>query len=259
MRYRKGYGSGMDRRDDDNGGNEDMRFRDRDMNGRGGQDFPRRRRPDDIEEGYERRPEGGEGRRFEGGECGRRGNGEMRGCRGPARGEHSSMHGGRGFDGRTEGFGHGPMHGRRMMEIPQDDSLESLMMRCFRELRHGGSAATQRKILVILSQTGETPQRALQEVLGVRPGSMSEVLGKLESKGLIERTRSGMDRRSAMLKITEEGRKLASEGPAEDAELFSALSDEEQETLRGLLKKALGEEVSPDEDPDEEERAHTQE
>ncbi len=204
MRYRKGYGSGMDRRDDDNGGNEDMRFRDRDMNGRGGQDFPRRRRPDDIEEGYDRRPEGGEGRRF-------------------------------------EGFGHGPMRGRRMMEIPQDDSLESLMMRCFRELRHGGSAATQRKILVILSQTGETPQRALQEVLGVRPGSMSEVLGKLESKGLIERTRSGMDRRSAMLKITEEGRKLASEGPAEDAELFSALSDEEQETLRGLLKKALGE------------------
>ncbi len=221
MRYRKGYGSGMDCRDDDNGGNEDMRFRD--MNGRGGQDFPRRRRPDDIEEGYGRRPEGGEGRRFEGGECGRRENGGMHGCRGPVRGEH------------------GPMHGRRMMEIPQDDSLESLMMRCFRELRHGGSAATQRKILVILSQTGETPQRALQEVLGVRPGSLSEVLGKLESKGLIERTRSGMDRRSAMLKITEEGRKLASEQPAEDAGLFSALSDEEQETLRGLLKKALGE------------------
>ena len=248
MRYRKGYGSGMDRRDDDNGGNEDMRFRDRDMNGRGGQDFPRRRRPDDIEEGYERRPEGGEERRFEGGECGRRGNGEMRGCCGPARGEHGPMHGGR-------GFGHGPMRGRHMMEIPQDDSLGSLIMRCFRELRHGGSAATQRKILVILSQTGETPQRALQEVLGVRPGSMSEVLGKLESKGLIERTRSGMDRRSAMLKITEEGRKLASEGPAEDAELFSALSDEEQETLRGLLKKALGEGVSPG----GEESAETQE
>ncbi|MBQ1907600.1 MAG: MarR family transcriptional regulator [Firmicutes bacterium] len=250
-----------------------MRIRDRDMNGRGGQDFPRRRRPDDIEEGYERRPEGGEERRFEGRECGRRGNGEMRGCRGPARGEHGPMHGGRGFEerpegfghgpmlgchgfeGRPEGFGHGPMRGRRMMEIPQDDSLGSLIMRCFRELRHGGSAATQRKILVILSQTGETPQRALQELLGVRPGSMSEVLGKLESKGLIERTRSGMDRRSAMLKITEEGRKLASEGPAEDAELFSALSDEEQETLRGLLKKALGEGVSPD----GEESAETQE
>ena len=210
-----------------------MRFRDRDMNGRGGQDFPRRRRPDDIEEGYERRPEGGEERRFEGGECGH-GDGFRRG---PAHGCH------------------GPMRGRRMMEIPQDDSLGSLIMRCFRELRHGGSAATQRKILVILSQTGETPQRALQEVLGVRPGSMSEVLGKLESKGLIERTRSGMDRRSAMLKITEEGRKLASEGPAEDAELFSALSDEEQETLRGLLKKALGEGVSPD----GEESAETQE
>ena len=71
---------------------------------------------------------------------------------------------------------------------------------------------------------------------------MSEIAAKLEDKGLIVRVRSEGDRRKVFLSIAEQGRAWAAQGDEEHirrrrAELFSALTDEEQGVLESLLEK----------------------
>ena len=64
------------------------------------------------------------------------------------------------------------------------------MRRCghFLYQRQGGQG--QRRVLTILQERGSMQQRELQEYLGIQPGSMSELIGKLEQKGLLKRTSS---------------------------------------------------------------------
>ncbi len=127
---------------------------------------------------------------------------------------------------------------------PQDfDDLAGRLERCGKFLMYClGKRRGQEKILRILMENGEISQKGLQELLGIQPGSMSEIAAKLESKGLIVRGRAETDRRKILLSLTEEGRAwLARQG--EDyvrkrrAELFSALAPEEQQTLGVLLEK----------------------
>lgn len=115
--------------------------------------------------------------------------------------------------------------------------------RCGRLISHClGKRRGQGRILRTLSQRGEMPQKELQELLGIQAGSMSEIAAKLEDKGLIARVRSEEDRRKVSLSITEQGRAWAAQGDEEHilrrrAELFSALTAEEQGTLEALLDK----------------------
>jgi DNA-binding MarR family transcriptional regulator len=81
-------------------------------------------------------------------------------------------------------------------------------------------------------------QRELQDLLQIQPGSLSEVLTKLETKGMIVRSRDEEDRRRSILTLTETGRKAA-EQKEERASLFAALSLQEQEELQQLLGKLL--------------------
>lgn len=170
-------------------------------------------------EGREHRGHGehGEGREFHG------------------RGERSE---GREFRGRGE---HGEDRGRCRREIPDDGSLASLLHQCMHLLRHGEARGMgQGRILTILSQTDEISQRELQEHLGIQPGSLSEILGKLESRGQIHRSRDEQDKRKATLRITDAGRQaLEAVSQSEQKDPFAALSAEEQETLRTLLNKVL--------------------
>ena len=71
---------------------------------------------------------------------------------------------------------------------------------------------------------------------------MSEIAAKLESKGLIARGRAETDRRKILLSLTEEGRAWLSRQNEDSvrkrrAELFSALTDQEQQMMRTLLEK----------------------
>ena len=112
------------------------------------------------------------------------------------------------------------------------------MRRCghFLYQRQGGQG--QRRVLTILQERGSMQQRELQEYLGIQPGSMSELIGKLEQKGLLKRTSSEEDRRSRILTLTEQGQKMAHPGQ-EEQELFSILSEDEKEQLKALLAKLL--------------------
>ena len=74
------------------------------------------------------------------------------------------------------------------------------------------------------------------DMLGVRPQSLSELLGKLESAGLVERRRDDGDRRTVIVEITEDGRVATAETPETD-DPFDVLSDEEQEQLADMLDR----------------------
>ena len=126
---------------------------------------------------------------------------------------------------------------------PDRDDLAGKFERCGRLISHClGKRRGQGRILRTLCQRGEMPQKELQELLGIQAGSMSEIAAKLEDKGLIVRVRSEEDRRKVSLSVTERGRARVEQSDEAHilrhrAELFSALTPEEQATLEGLLDK----------------------
>lgn len=100
---------------------------------------------------------------------------------------------------------------------------------------------SQKRILIILYEAGSMTQRELTEKIGIQPGSASEVIGKLESAGLITRAPSQTDRRTVDIQLTETGKQQAKEAARQrrirHQEMFSCLSEEEKTTLLALSEK----------------------
>lgn len=100
---------------------------------------------------------------------------------------------------------------------------------------------SQKRILVVLSQSGAITQSELTERLGIQPGSASEVLGKLEAAGLITRAQSEADRRTTDVRLTEAGEAAAKEAYAQrmarNAQMFAFLSEQEKAALLALLER----------------------
>lgn len=99
-------------------------------------------------------------------------------------------------------------------------------------------------VLVILSDHGGSiPQKQLAQVIRVSPSTLSEMINKLESVGYVERTRSGGDRRAAVIALTEKGAARADEMRARKqemiAELFSVLTDDEKQQVVAILGKLI--------------------
>lgn len=98
-----------------------------------------------------------------------------------------------------------------------------------------------RILKLILASGGEMTQGELQEKLGTRPGSVSEIVSKLVNRGMLTRDKDEDDKRKVVLRLTEQGREKAEHCHGEDKskDAFAALSDQEKETLKSLLKKLL--------------------
>ncbi|MGN1158659.1 MAG: MarR family winged helix-turn-helix transcriptional regulator [Lachnospiraceae bacterium] len=100
---------------------------------------------------------------------------------------------------------------------------------------------SQRRILIILYHSGVLTQRELTRRLGIQPGSVSEVIGKLEASGLIVRTPSRTDHRTTDIALTEEGKAVAQKAAEQREErhrqMFSSLSEKEKTQLLFLLEK----------------------
>ena len=126
--------------------------------------------------------------------------------------------------------------------LRNDHTLGGLLRRCAHIYIHqeGGGHATQRRILEMLAQR-EMSQQDLQKELHIQSGSISELITKLENKGLVLRRRDDQDRRKVTLEITEAGRERMARKPVirSQEEIFSALSAEEQAQLRSLLEKLI--------------------
>lgn len=101
---------------------------------------------------------------------------------------------------------------------------------------------SQKRILIVLDEIGSSiTQRELTERLGIKPGSASEVIAKLESAEYIKRTPSETDRRTANVELTETGKAAAAEAKEQrmlrHEQMFAGLSADEKNQLLNLLEK----------------------
>ena len=176
--------------------------------------------------------------------------------------EHHGEHGEHGGHGKHGGHGEHGGHGRhgdheghdehechRHLRRPDNYAVSDIQNKLVINLRDLGHTlrslfegrGSQKHILIVLRESGPITQRELTEKLGIKPGSASEVIGKLEAAGLICRVPSDTDRRTMDIRLTEEGRVQAEEAAAKrqgrHQEMFSCLSAEERETLLALLEK----------------------
>lgn len=100
---------------------------------------------------------------------------------------------------------------------------------------------SQKRILILLNQSGPVTQRELTRWLGIQPGSASEVIAKLELAGLLVRTPSPADRRTTELSLTDAGKEHAAQAAGQRSlrhrQMFSCLTEEEKQTLLALTDK----------------------
>jgi DNA-binding MarR family transcriptional regulator len=116
----------------------------------------------------------------------------------------------------------------------------------------------QHHIFELIRQHGSITQGQLLELLDVRSSSLSEILRKLESNGLIVRRRNEVDKRGFILSINQDGPagfpQMVEPRQSAAQHIFSCLEDEEQQQLRTLLVKVithLGQEGLADRGPGE--------
>ena len=123
--------------------------------------------------------------------------------------------------------------------------VESLMHRyqAFSMRAYGPQGTPHRgqgRVLALLKLQPEISQKDLAYLLGMRQQSVSELLAKLGQKGYITRTPSPDDRRTTIVKLTEEGKAAAEQtgqsGPGME-KIFASLSDEEQANLSDYLDR----------------------
>lgn len=107
---------------------------------------------------------------------------------------------------------------------------------------HSGGRSGREPILCKLHRAGGSmSQLELGSQFELKAGSLSEILAKIETAGLIERTRDTRDRRALTIRLTEAGKQEAQRAIEAHAafrdQAFSNLTEEEQDELIVLLEK----------------------
>ena len=104
-----------------------------------------------------------------------------------------------------------------------------------------GLTPTQLGVLEVILHLGPLSQRELGRKVLTSAGNMTDVIDKLEARGLVWRARMPRDRRSVQVDLTEAGRSLIEElfpRHAEDiAHAMGGLDPEEMAQLGALLRK----------------------
>ncbi|WP_434778921.1 MarR family winged helix-turn-helix transcriptional regulator [Neisseria sp. Ec49-e6-T10] len=128
-----------------------------------------------------------------------------------------------------------------------DEVLATLFHRAakfmMRARHHKGHAehAQMRVLSILQNNNNAMNQRDLLEILNVRSASLSELLGKLEHRHLIERNRDAQDKRNIVIFLTEQGSEAvkAIKAVKQDSAstMFATLSQSEREQLAELLQK----------------------
>lgn len=98
---------------------------------------------------------------------------------------------------------------------------------------------SQGRALLMLAEESPLPQKELVERLGVKAQSASEMVRKLEGRGLVERQRSKEDARAFNVAITNVGMKLANEMREAKPIALDALNDEEKLQFEAILDKLI--------------------
>lgn len=104
---------------------------------------------------------------------------------------------------------------------------------------------SQNRILLLLKNRGPMTQKALMHAMHIQSGSLSEVLGKVESAKYIEKKRCQDDKRNFEVFLTDLGlqqAELFEKHQASMAEkLFASLDDQQKDMLAEILDQLLSE------------------
>jgi DNA-binding MarR family transcriptional regulator len=138
--------------------------------------------------------------------------------------------------------------GRRWEAVPQMHAVTSLMRvqqlvlgQLDEILRpHGLSFARyEALVLLVFSREGALPLGKMGERLQVHATSVTSLVDRLETAGLVVRRRHPEDGRAVLAEITDEGRAAVEKATADLVEArfaLSSLSDDELGTLSDLLR-----------------------
>jgi len=118
----------------------------------------------------------------------------------------------------------------------------AVMSRVHRDLAGPGLTFTQFAVLEVLFSRGPMCQKDIaRKILSQSSGNMTVVIDHLEHRGLVEREKKPDDRRTNMVSLTLEGRRVIGEFLPHHldviAQEFAVLSPEELKTLAALLKR----------------------
>ena len=127
-----------------------------------------------------------------------------------------------------------------------DDMMKSVLklMRAMRRRpvrpAHEFPPAVGRVLMILKDNDGVSPAE-LCEKMDVRPSSMSELLGRMEAHGLVERKENEADKRATKVLLTDKGRegveKMASKFGAENEKLAACFTEDELQTFCALCDK----------------------
>src|SRR5207237_829305 len=144
-------------------------------------------------------------------------------------------------------------HGRAMSLVPGDPlahrALDSLLRaearvrrRLSQDLEREGISASGFSVLIVLTTAGgQVELRGLRHRLQTSKANATEVVGTLESHGLVARERMATDRRAAMVTLTARGAEIVDrlfpEHTERVATAFSVLDEGEKRVLDSLCRK----------------------
>lgn len=119
--------------------------------------------------------------------------------------------------------------------------LGCLLDRCGHIFTHrfGRRKKRREQLLAIIADQPGVTQKELAEKLEIQPASASELLMKLERRGLIRREKNQDDRRSICVHLTDAGVQALNQPAGDSPDPFAALSAQEQAQLHELLEKLL--------------------
>ena len=124
------------------------------------------------------------------------------------------------------------------------EKLTSEILCCSKKLHRGkghGSCHGQGKILRMVSKNPGITQKNVQELMGLRSGTISELVSKLENRGYIIKTRCQDDKRLVCLNLTEEGKRHVQEMNVQKIpeDFFKGLNETEMVQMDNLLTKLM--------------------
>src|SRR3954463_5708005 len=106
-----------------------------------------------------------------------------------------------------------------------------------------GLSSRQYSLLAVMDSDEPSSQLKLAGLCGLLPAQVVPVLDEMESRGLVERTRSETDRRRSVVRITDPGRGLLQRADVLGASimdaLFRDLDPEARERLDEMFRVAL--------------------
>ncbi len=96
-------------------------------------------------------------------------------------------------------------------------------------------------VLMVLVENGPIPVLQLGEYLAFQSGTITPIIKKMESRGLIERERLKKDERIVLVQLTEEGRELIKQLNHIPEEMLdvSRLTTKEYTTLMQITRKIV--------------------